>query len=287
MSTALMSSQEQQAWAKGCGRCQFGLLHPPDASGFLADTRRAQFENGELSFCDCAAGKAYAAFLSYKHASMEVEIAEARRAADARRRERIFANAGVPPRYAEFTLQSYIELAAGLPGKDTAIGVVRYYLDNGQAYDGTRTYPGLFFWGEPGVGKTGLLSPLFMHLLRNGKSGVWISYPDLMAALRSFEDGNVEERMAELQRTDILFIDDFGDPDSQRAASDYSRDTIFRIIDHRLTHQLPMFITSNLGPGAVVDQFHQRIARRINEACLAVRVTGKPLGRSQPLGRAA
>lgn len=275
-------------WGNGCGHCEFGLLHPPAVPrGFLGDGRRTQYANGELTFCDCPAGKAYAAYLGRTPVSMDEEIAGARRAADARRRERIFANAGVPPRYAEFTLQSYIDLAAGLPGKEKAIGVVRYYLEHGQAFDGERAFPGLFLWGEPGVGKTGLLSPLFTHLLRSGKSGVWLSYPDLMAAMRSFEDGNVEERMVELQRTDILFVDDFGDPNSQRTASDYSRDTVFRIVDYRLTHHLPMLITSNLGPGAVVDQFHQRIARRMNEACLAVRVTGKPLNRSQPLGRAA
>lgn len=270
-------------WAQGCELCRFGLINPPKTEGFNIDARRTQYINGELTFCDCAAGRAYAKYLGHSHMTIGEEIAQAQKLADERRRSRIFANAGVPRRYEEYTFGSYAALAAGTTGKEKALAAVRYYHDHGQAFDGERTYPGLFLWGEPGVGKTGALSPLFVQLIRNGQGGLWIQYNDLMAGMRNFEDGNVDQRMHDLKTCDVLFIDDFGDPAAQRMATDYSRDVVFRIVDYRANHFLPMLITSNLGPQAVVDQFHARIARRLADACLMVKVAGPPLGAVQGL----
>ena len=47
------------AWARGCEKCQGGLIDAPDASRFTASpylVRVFQAKNGRLTFCDCQAG---------------------------------------------------------------------------------------------------------------------------------------------------------------------------------------------------------------------------------------
>jgi len=60
-------------WAQGCGRCTFGLVHPPDIGHRpLYSARRIQFERGELQLCECRAGAAYAILL-LKYSEQEAQ----------------------------------------------------------------------------------------------------------------------------------------------------------------------------------------------------------------------
>ena len=131
--------------------------------------------------------------------------------------------------------------------------------------------------GQPGVGKTGVLSPLFLELVHQGHTGLWVQYNDLMAAMRRFEDGQVEARMDACKQVEYLFIDDFGDPAAQRIATDYARDVMFRIVDHRISWNLALFVTSNLTISDLADQFHARIARRLVAGCAVVQMGGQVL----------
>ena len=242
------------------------------------EVRTAQFAEGQLQFCDCAAGSRWRAFFKLPQPENQADILQ-RQAAEAqeRRQQQLWENAGVPAKYKKFTLKSFRDVAGNDPEKQEAFdAVLEYHKEGGLLIEGI-IKTGILLHGDPGVGKTGILSPLFVDLLRQGFSGLWVQYNELMASLRDFESGNVQERIEMCQTVDYLFIDDFGDPASTRGATDYARDTMFRIIDHRNNNTLPMFVTSNLDMAQIGDQFHVRLARRLGDACAVIKMGGRAL----------
>jgi hypothetical protein len=66
------------SWAKGCGRCRFGILSAPDITGVapMHLERLVQAIDKEIVFCECEAGKMYRLTLGRIRNSL---IAEANR----------------------------------------------------------------------------------------------------------------------------------------------------------------------------------------------------------------
>jgi len=57
-------------WARGCDKCKFGLINPPDPSHIPAPwyaARIAQAKVGRLQFCECDAGQGYRHYLLRKY----------------------------------------------------------------------------------------------------------------------------------------------------------------------------------------------------------------------------
>lgn len=271
--------------ANSCDKCQCGLIDPPAPPVTLPlyRARTVQYLAGELVFCTCENARRYFTYLNVQVETYQSDahiMAQANQRYAERQKEFLWQNAKVPPKYAAYTFGSYVAKAAGDPGKQEAITAIRQLQETGSVGD----KPGLLLWGAPGVGKTGALSPLFLHFLRQGQTGLWVQYNELMSEMRKFEDGNVGSRMEMCKSIDVLFIDDFGDPAAEKAASDYSRDVMFRIIDYRLNNGKRMLITSNLDLDKIADQFHARIARRLKECCAVVAVGGRPLGNEKEVG---
>ena len=272
-----------QFWAQGCDRCRYGIQHPIPAlrhDRLLYPERLAQYHSGELRLCTCAAGLNLADWLGatgdneqqYQEnlAAMPAKLAE-------RRNDQIFQNAGIPDKYAAYTLAGFEQLVGADPGKRDAIQALRHYQQHGHALQNGEERPGMLLWGPSGSGKTGSLSPLFTDLVRRGASGLWLQYNQLMADMRRFEDGQVDARMEACQSVRYLFLDDLGDPSAQKAATDYARDVLFRIVDYRTSRNMPIFVTTNLAPDMLINQFDQRTARRLLGACAIHHMGGKTL----------
>jgi DNA replication protein DnaC len=268
--------------AHGCGRCTYGLLDPPKLRGDrpLYQERLGQHRVGELRTCDCEAGRAYAAWLTVAETRARLQAEDEadlpRRLAEARQ-ERIFGAAGIPARYAAFTLDGFERLASADPGKHAAVQALRHYQQHGYVSHAGEPKRSLLLWGSPAMGKTGSLSPLFTHLVRGGATGLWLQYNQLMAEMRNFEDGKVDARMSACQSVHYLLIDDLGDPSAAKVATDYARDVLFRIVDYRTSREMPLFITTNLSPDGLVSQFDERTARRLMAACAVIHLGGKTL----------
>jgi DNA replication protein DnaC len=241
----------------------------------------AAFHAGALTFCECKAGQAkqrWLASISGRYESDDQQIQRYRQDAVARNANRLFTDAGVPPKFLQYTWESFKKVAGQDKGKELLITAIEAYFaaeciqrEDGQCW-------GIFAWGNSDMGKTGALSQLFLHYLHNGRSGLWVQYNTLMRELRKFEDGNVDQRIDECKKVEYLFIDDFGDPLTSGEVSNYSRDVMMQIIDHRNSYGKAMFITSNLNLETLAGQFHQRLAKRMMESCFVVEVKGKPLG---------
>ena len=283
MEAATYTVPRDQFWAQGCERCRYGIRYPIPAlrnDRPLYQERLAQYHAGELRPCNCAAGENLADWLGATHdneqqyqdtlAALPAKLAE-------RRAEQIFQSAGIPDRYAAYTLAGFEQLVGADPGKRDAVQALRHYQQHGHALQAGEQRPGLLLWGPSGSGKTGSLSPLFTDLVRRGASGLWLQYNQLMADMRKFEDGQVDARMAACQSVAYLFLDDLGDPSAQKAATDYARDVLFRIVDYRTSRNMPIFVTTNLAPDMLINQFDQRTARRLLGACAIHHMGGKTL----------
>ena len=267
-----------------CPLCKdgLGLIDPPplNPAQTVREGRQAQWNAGELTLCTCQAGQARLRSLTGKHFDQAETIRRQQAEAAARRQQALFDGAGIPPKFLNFTTKGFIDLVGKDPGKQDAIKAVLEYWkfwESGGTPGMGGVIPGLLLFGATDMGKTGLLSPLFMQMVRLGKSGLWVQYNNLMASLKDFDSGKVDERVRKCQTVDFLFLDDFGDPASDRAATDYTRDAMFRIIDARHSNMLPTFVTTNLDLEKLTGQFHERLTRRLVEICLPVHVGGRKM----------
>lgn len=257
----------------GCDKCRFGVVSGELYANLSDSQKLIMFRNGDLELCDCQAGQSRRNRYLSADSETDAEMAKRLRTeAAARRQMKLFEDASVPPKFQNYTFKGYVERASGEPGKQALIAAVK------ALFAGGAEKPGILAWGASDMGKTGALSPLFMHHLRQGEPGIWIQYNELMAAARQFDGGQVDERIELCKRIEHLFIDDFGDPLTETYATPYTRDVIFRIIDHRCNYRKPTYITSNLDLRQIAEQHHPRLLKRLGELCEVVEVTGKQLG---------
>lgn len=136
---------------------------------------------------------------------------------------------------------------------------------------------GLFIFGECGTGKTMLASIIANERAERNKSSVFIRAVDIFYELNPFfaQDKQAPIRKRTLmQTTPCLIIDDLG----AEKPSDFTRATLFDVLDHRMNGNLQTIITTNFN----IDQLEQRmnskeelqlskkIIRRITSTCQIV-----------------
>lgn len=257
-----------------CGLCQNGLLSTLDYSrDTTASVLLRTFVAGNLELCECEAGERMRAGLMKRSEapSDAVLMAQAKANAVKSRKEKLFKDASVPPRFSSFTFNGYVKKVRSDEGKRQMIDAIKAH------YKGTNERMGIMLCGPTGLGKTGALCPLFLHYMDKGYSGLWLPYFDMMAGFKDFEGGQVSAKIALAQDVNLLFIDDMGDPKRQ-AATDYEREVVFRLIDHRNNYGLPMFITSNLSVDRLEGYYRPEIVKRLEEACEIIPVMGERVG---------
>lgn len=152
-----------------------------------------------------------------------------------------------------------------------------------QAFDLIQKYPdvkkGLFFWGNPGTGKTMLSAIILTELaVRKGVRGRFIKIS------RSFF-GKIRETFSEtsenfgmgyqieqeLAEAELLVIDDFG---VQRDSA-WEQETLYNLIDARYEAERLTIITSNNNPEKALKELSEgRILSRLREMCRIIELTG-------------
>lgn len=122
-------------------------------------------------------------------------------------------------------------------------------------------YPSLYIFGDVGLGKTHL-SCAIGHRLLDRWTGegiypkiIWVSEPDLYQRIQASYNYTAEERqmlpteddiIKGLQYCDLLILDDVGK--EKRQDPRFIQRTLFKVINGRYDHDLPMIITANLNP---------------------------------------
>lgn len=276
----LLGQAALHSWALGCDNCRYGVKNYWNVAvnGKLPTylDKLAAFHADELVLCECQAGQAVRRWVAKQDERMrmeQLEMEEFQRTVAERRQAKLFDSIGVPYQLRGYKFADYVNLCGNDDGKKRAIGAIKFHYANGHINDKR----GIMLYGPSDRGKTGALSPLFLHYLNQTHNGLWVQYSDMMEHLRNYDDGNHDRRMDELKNTPILFLDDLGDPMAERV-KDHTRDMIFQIVDYRCNRRLMTFVTSNLTPGELAGLFHERTVKRLGNLCEIIEVSGPPLG---------
>lgn len=181
---------------------------------------------------------------------------ESARQAQARRDfEAKLAAAGLVGWLAEATMDNY-RPRQDWPGVDAVRARVISYRENyGRVKDNW-----LIMHGGFGMGKSHLAAALVRHALEHGRRAyfrVWTDYLKRLTATydRRYEGQETEaDIITELQRGDLVVIDDLDKRDS-----DFTRTTLYTVLNHRYNEQLPTVLTFNYGPEDISPHNRERL----------------------------
>src|SRR5918994_356019 len=130
-----------------------------------------------------------------------------------------------------------------------------------------RERSGLSICGGVGTGKTHLAVAVMNELIRRKRiPSLFVTVPELLDNLRETYNKpgrNLDEWMDAVQNAEFLVLDDLG---SERT-TEWVRERIFVIVNHRYREALPTVFTSNIGPKDLAEQLGERTASRIIAMC--------------------
>lgn len=181
----------------------------------------------------------------------------------------IFAEAHIPPRCRDFTLDSYPSQ------QSSAFTRIGDFLDE---WDGQEN---LILKGPYGTGKTGLLVGIVRVLCdRYALSGRRIHFTtgaDLLDDLRhGYDDGTHAQTLARAKSIALLAIDDLG----AEKPNEWVLERLFVIVNARYEAMLPTFITTNYGLDELKNErVGPRVLERLLEHCRVIDVDGENLRR--------
>lgn len=123
----------------------------------------------------------------------------------------------------------------------------------------------LLLRGPVGTGKThqalGALRRIAMEAARRSQRLTYrfTSHPEFNADMRPQPDGAHLRALVEYQTVDLLVFDDLG----AGKATDWTEDTLHRMVDARWANCLPTIATSNLDTAAMLAEVDERVISRL------------------------
>ena len=140
---------------------------------------------------------------------------------------------------------------------DAAFRVARAYAENPEGW--------LVLHGAFGTGKTHLAAAVANHRLAQGEPVVFLVVPDLLDHLRSTfsptSEVTYDELFETVRNTPLLILDDLG----SQTSTEWAKEKLYQILNHRYNKGLPTVITTNLSP----DEIEPRLRSRIGDSQLS------------------
>ena len=110
-------------------------------------------------------------------------------------------------------------------------------------YRNKKDVKGLYLSGNFGSGKSYLVSAMINELIKDGKKGALVYYPEFLRSLKASFGKDFDEEFDYAKKADLLLLDDIG----AENITPWSRDEILGpILQYRMDEKLPTFFTSNL-----------------------------------------
>ena len=131
----------------------------------------------------------------------------------------------------------------------------------------------LFFYGDPGVGKTFLSNCIAKELIDKSYSVVYLSSFQLFDTLtkgKFDKDEQAAKVNKHLLNCDLLIIDDLG----TELVNSLTVSQLFLCLNERLLHRKSTIISTNLSLDSIVDIYSERIFSRITSNYTMLKLTG-------------
>jgi DNA replication protein DnaC len=132
------------------------------------------------------------------------------------------------------------------------------------AFEACRAYAhGLNGWlllnGAYGTGKTHLAASIANEAVEIGVPTIFLTVPDLLDALRATFDSEAtsfDETFERIRSAPLLVLDDFG----TQNATEWAREKLFQILNHRYVNRLPLVVTMNVPLEEVDGRLRSRLS---------------------------
>lgn len=202
-----------------------------------------------------------------------------------KRMEEALGRACIP---ADFRGKSFDTFIADTPELEQALSLAKRFVSGwDKAREGGY---GLYFYGNPGTGKSHLAVSIIKALLP-GVSALYTRVPDMIGYIRAMwhHDSQMSsyDAVRRYVELDLLVLDELG----VQAGSANEQTLLFEVIDARLSENRPTIFLSNLKPTDLVPVIGDRLVDRIKGKCVAQPFTGvshrKPLTAEDVFGVAA
>ena len=122
------------------------------------------------------------------------------------------------------------------------VEVIKWLTDFIKNYNNKKEVKGLYLCGNFGSGKSYLVSAMINELVKSGKKGALVYYPELLRSLKASFSKDFNDQFESVKNVDLLLLDDVG----AENITPWSRDEILGpILQYRMEEKLPTFFTSN------------------------------------------
>lgn len=128
---------------------------------------------------------------------------------------------------------------------------------------------GLLFTGPVGSGKTYLACCIANSIIKSGGRVMFVVVPDWLDEIRSTYDQNTKTEFTERNILDaareipLLILDDLG----VHNYTEWTKNKLYSIINHRLNHQMATIITTNLSVAELSEHLGDRTTSRLFQMC--------------------
>lgn len=204
-------------------------------------------------------------------------------------RETRLSRAGIPPRYGSLGFEEFKVVSARAHSRGHALQqqALKRSIDFVEAFPDLSR--GLLLVGPCGVGKTHLsVAILRAVIVEKGVTGLFVDETELLRRLQySYSPGAEEterEVLVPLMEADLLIWDDLG----TGRPTEWVRETIRTVINHRYTHNRPTIFSTNWpmnppatrsaasssGEESLSERIGQRLFSRIMEMCEVLEMDG-------------
>lgn len=129
-------------------------------------------------------------------------------------------------------------------------------------------------YGPPGTGKSTLGKALINRWATESYRALFITMGDALDNIRNAIDSvhtTPAIEVANLQRVDLLFIDDFG----AEKGSEFADEKFFSVLDYRVRNRKHTWFSTNLSGDEIKKRYPARIFDRMVVACSWVACEGK------------
>ncbi len=207
----------------------------------------------------------------------EADAKAAAESAEEQRRamEHALGRTSIPDEYLDKEFENFI---AATPNEVGALKLARRFVAGWQKAKAGGY--GLFFYGNPGTGKSHLACAILKGLLP-AVFGLYTRAQDIIQYIRSTwsnkSDTTSFEAIRKFTSVDLLVIDEIG----IQAGTPNEQQILFSIIDDRISQGRPTIFLSNLAPNQLVQVLGVRLVDRIRGCCVPYRFDGAS-HRAQP-----